>query len=90
MFDIKKFLKKNKLTDNSQLLNEVSDEYKWLEKFVKMAKNSKDGSDFIKKARKDKSVPSETSKKFNDIYSGMSLKQAAKEFVKDVKNGKFD
>lgn len=89
-FDLRSFLTENKLTNTSKYLDEVSDEYKWLEKFVKMAKDSKDGNEFMKKARKDKSVPSETSKKFNDMYSGMSMRKAAEQFVKDAKSGKFD
>jgi hypothetical protein len=60
-----------------------------MEKFVAIAKNSKDGRDFVDKARKVKNISSTTSDWFFEKYKSLDIYKAADMFVKDVKEDKF-
>ena len=61
-----------------------------MEKFVSIAKNSKDGKDFIDKARKITNVSPTTSNWFFERYDDLDMNKASDKFVKEVKDGTFD
>lgn len=61
-----------------------------MEKFVSIAKTSKDGRDFIDKARKITNVSPTTSSWFFDKYDDLDMNKASDKFVKEVKDGTFD
>jgi uncharacterized protein (UPF0254 family) len=61
-----------------------------MEKFVSIAKTSKDGKDFIDKARKITNVNPTTSSWFFDRYEDLDMNKASDKFVKEVKDGTFN
>jgi hypothetical protein len=61
-----------------------------MENFSKIAKLSKDGNDFIERARNIKNISPVTSNWFSKKYDSLSMREASDRFVKDVKSGNFD
>ena len=61
-----------------------------MEKFMAIAKTSKDGRDFVEKARIIKNVSPTTSDWFFNRYESFDMFKASDKFVKEVKDGTFD
>lgn len=76
------------------ILSEKSNDYpKGFDVFIDVAKKSKDGNDFIEKARKISGIPSSTSDWFFQKYNpkgGWDMVKASNDFIKDVKKGIYD
>jgi hypothetical protein len=61
-----------------------------MEKFVSIAKMSKDGKEFIERARKITNISPTTSNWFFGRYDNLDMNKASDKFVKEVKDGTFD
>jgi hypothetical protein len=61
-----------------------------MQKFMVIAKTSKDGRDFVEKARTIKNVSPTTSDWFFNRYESFDMFKASDKFVKEVKDGTFD
>ena len=61
-----------------------------MQKFVSIANMSKDGKDFVERARKLTNISPTTSNWFFERYDEMDMFKASDKFVKEVKEGEFD
>ncbi len=69
---------------NSQALGSLNEAYK---KFINIAKKSRDGRDFVNKAREIKNVPPSVANKFSNTYGkgNVSMVTAGQRFVDKFK-----
>jgi hypothetical protein len=89
--DITHYLDGRKFEDGGKLTNYdrgvVRED---MQRFMVIAKTSKDGRDFVEKARTIKNVSPTTSDWFFDRYESFDMFKASDKFVKEVKDGTFD
>ena len=84
MKSLKQFISENNI-------NEKVKYPKGFDAFIDLAKKSKDGKDFVDKARKIKGVKPEVSQWFFDKYDvGFNMNKAADKFIGDVNKGLYE